>query len=91
VPPRPRAPRATTTSGAIVNASGRGAGLNGEAEAVTRGRVLKEAWAPGPRPETHYLRVYMAQLRRKIEVEPARQRLLQTEPGIGYRMREATA
>ena len=46
---------------------------------------------PGHAAETHYLRVYMAQLRRKIEVEPARPRLLQTEPGVGYRMREATA
>jgi two-component system KDP operon response regulator KdpE len=33
----------------------------------------------------------MAQLRRKIEVEPARPRLLQTEPGVGYRLREATS
>ena len=46
---------------------------------------------PGHAGETHYLRVYMAQLRRKIEVEPARPRLLQTEPGVGYRMREATS
>ena len=39
--------------------------------------------------ETHYLRVFMAQLRRKIEPDPARPRLLLTEPGVGYRMRES--
>jgi len=57
---------------------------------LTHGQILKEVWGPGHTGETHYLRVYMAQLRRKIEVEPARPRLLQTEPGVGYRMREAT-
>ena len=57
---------------------------------LTHGQILKEVWGPGHAGETHYLRVYMAQLRRKIEVEPARPRLLQTEPGVGYRMREAT-
>ncbi len=58
---------------------------------MTHSQILKEVWGPGHAAETHYLRVYMAQLRRKIEVEPARPRLLQTEPGVGYRMREATA
>ena len=58
---------------------------------LTHGHILKEVWGPGHTGETHYLRVYMAQLRRKIEVEPARPRLLQTEPGVGYRMREATS
>jgi two-component system KDP operon response regulator KdpE len=57
---------------------------------LTHTQILKEVWGPGHAGETHYLRVYMAQLRRKIEVEPARPRLLQTEPGVGYRMREAT-
>src|SRR4029450_13177446 len=56
---------------------------------LTHTQILKEVWGPGHAGETHYLRVYMAQLRRKIEVEPARPRLLQTEPGGGYRMREA--
>ncbi|HMF44575.1 MAG TPA: response regulator [Polyangia bacterium] len=58
---------------------------------LTHGQILKEVWGPGHAGETHYLRVYMAQLRRKIEVEPARPRLLQTEPGVGYRLREATS
>ncbi len=56
---------------------------------LTHTQILKEVWGPGHTGETHYLRVYMAQLRRKIEVEPARPRLLQTEPGVGYRIREA--
>jgi two-component system KDP operon response regulator KdpE len=58
---------------------------------LTHGQILKEVWGPGHTGETHYLRVYMAQLRRKIETEPARPRLLQTEPGVGYRLREATS
>src|SRR6476661_3659239 len=58
---------------------------------LTHTQILKEVWGPGHAGETHYLRVYMAQLRRKIESEPARPRLLQTEPGVGYRMREATS
>jgi two-component system KDP operon response regulator KdpE len=58
---------------------------------LTHTQILKEVWGAGHAGETHYLRVYMAQLRRKIEVEPARPRLLQTEPGVGYRMREAKA
>jgi two-component system KDP operon response regulator KdpE len=45
-------------------------------------------WGPDSIYETHYLRVYMAQLRRKIEADPARPRFLQTEPGVGYRMAE---
>jgi two-component system KDP operon response regulator KdpE len=56
---------------------------------LTHSQILKEVWGPGHAGETHYLRVYMAQLRRKIEIEPARPRLLQTEPGVGYRMRES--
>jgi len=58
---------------------------------LTHSQILKEVWGPGHADETHYLRVYMAQLRRKIEAEPARPRLLQTEPGVGYRLREATS
>jgi two-component system KDP operon response regulator KdpE len=58
---------------------------------MTHGQILKEVWGPGHTGETHYLRVYMAQLRRKIETEPARPRLLQTEPGVGYRLREAAS
>jgi two-component system KDP operon response regulator KdpE len=53
---------------------------------VTHRQLLKEVWGPDSVLETHYLRVYMAQLRRKIEAEPARPRFLLTEPGVGYRL-----
>jgi len=52
---------------------------------VTQKQVLQEVWGPGHTTETHYLRVYLAQLRRKLEPEPARPRHLLTEPGMGYR------
>jgi two-component system, OmpR family, KDP operon response regulator KdpE len=53
---------------------------------VTHKQLLKEVWGPDCVYETHYLRVYMAQLRRKIESDPARPRFLLTEPGVGYRL-----
>ena len=52
---------------------------------VTGRQLLAEVWGPTYQTETHYLRVYMAQLRRKLEPDPARPRHLLTEPGIGYR------
>jgi two-component system KDP operon response regulator KdpE len=48
--------------------------------------LLKEVWGPGSGNETHYLRVYMNQLRQKLEQDPARPRYLMTEPGVGYRL-----
>ena len=56
---------------------------------LTHRQILKEVWGPSYANETQYLRVFMAQLRRKIEHNPARPRLLITEPGVGYRMRES--
>jgi two-component system KDP operon response regulator KdpE len=55
---------------------------------VTQRRLLSEVWGPAYRTETHYLRVYLAQLRRKLEPDPARPRYLLTEPGMGYRFEE---
>ena len=52
---------------------------------VTGRQLLAEVWGPAYRTETHYLRVYMAQLRRKLEPDPSRPRHLLTEPGLGYR------
>ncbi|MEU4741954.1 response regulator [Actinosynnema sp. NPDC023658] len=52
---------------------------------VAQKQLLHEVWGPGYAKETHYLRVYLAQLRRKLEPEPARPRHLVTEPGMGYR------
>ncbi len=55
---------------------------------LTHRQILQEVWGPGRGEETHYVRVYMANLRRKIEDDPARPRLLVTEPGVGYRLRD---
>ncbi|GAB2815345.1 response regulator [Actinocorallia aurea] len=52
---------------------------------VSGRQLLIEVWGPGCARETHYLRQYMAQLRRKLEPEPSRPRQLLTEPGMGYR------
>jgi two-component system KDP operon response regulator KdpE len=51
---------------------------------VTRQQLLKEVWGPGYSDETHYLRVYSAQLRRKLEDDPAHPRHIVTQPGMGY-------
>ena len=56
---------------------------------LTHRQILKEVWGPPYVNETHYLRVFMTQLRRKVEADPARPRLLVTEPGVGYRMKDA--
>ncbi|MFD7659984.1 response regulator [Actinosynnema sp. NPDC059797] len=52
---------------------------------VAQKQLLQEVWGPQYAKETHYLRVYLAQLRRKLEPEPAHPRHLVTEPGMGYR------
>ena len=52
---------------------------------VTQQQLLREVWGPAYDDQTNYLRVYLAQLRRKLEPTPARPRHLVTEPGIGYR------
>jgi two-component system KDP operon response regulator KdpE len=54
---------------------------------LTHDVLLREVWGPGYTQQHHYLRVYMAQLRHKLEGEPARPRILITEPGVGYRLR----
>ncbi|WP_343074663.1 response regulator transcription factor [Nakamurella aerolata] len=52
---------------------------------VPQKQLLVEVWGPAYEHETHYLRVYLAQLRRKLEPDPAHPRYLITEPGVGYR------
>jgi len=52
---------------------------------VPQQQLLTEIWGPGTETQTHYLRVYLAQLRRKLEPDPAHPRYLITEPGVGYR------
>ncbi len=55
---------------------------------LTHRQLLKEVWGANYANQSHYVRVYMAQLRQKIEADPARPRLLLTEPGVGYRLRD---
>jgi two-component system KDP operon response regulator KdpE len=55
---------------------------------VTHGQILKEVWGGAPAAEAHHVRVHMAELRKKIEDDPARPKLLLTELGVGYRLRE---
>ncbi len=54
---------------------------------VTHRQLLQEGWGPGHTEASHYLRVYMGQLRHKLEADPARPRYLVTEPGVGYRLK----
>ena len=53
---------------------------------LTHQTLLKEVWGPSDTSELQYLRVYMAQLRQKLEDDPAQPRYLTTEPGVGYRL-----
>jgi two-component system KDP operon response regulator KdpE len=59
--------------------------IRNEDKLVPRKQLLQEVWGPAYETETNYLRVYMAQLRRKLEADPAHPRHLLTEPGLGYR------
>ena len=53
---------------------------------LTHRQILREVWGPNYVEQTHYLRVYLAHLREKLEDNPAQPELLTTEPGVGYRM-----
>ncbi len=53
---------------------------------LTQRQLLNEVWGPNATEQAQYLRVYIAQLRRKLERDPARPEHLQTEPGVGYRL-----
>jgi two-component system KDP operon response regulator KdpE len=53
---------------------------------LTHRQLLRQVWGPEYGDENHYVRVYVAQLRRKLEADPARPRYLRTEPGVGYRL-----
>jgi two-component system KDP operon response regulator KdpE len=57
---------------------------------LTHRQILREVWGPSYATQTHYVRVQMAELRKKVEIDPARPRLLLTEPGVGYRLRDRT-
>lgn len=55
---------------------------------LTHRHILNEVWGPAYASQTHYVRVHMAELRKKVEADPSRPKLLVTEPGIGYRLRD---
>jgi two-component system, OmpR family, KDP operon response regulator KdpE len=68
-----------STAGALIRQAGR---------VITHRQLLLQVWGTNYIDQSHYLRVYMAQLRHKLERDPTRPRLLTTEPGVGYRLRE---
>ncbi|WP_270073605.1 response regulator [Streptomonospora mangrovi] len=72
--------RLTPTEWHILEVLARNAG-----RLVSQRRLLHDVWGPNYQSETNYLRVYMAQLRRKLEPDPAHPRYLITEAGMGYR------
>ncbi|MBU4498841.1 MAG: winged helix-turn-helix domain-containing protein, partial [Gammaproteobacteria bacterium] len=53
---------------------------------LTHRQLLREVWGPSHAEDTHYLRVYMTGLRRKLEANPAQPRHIRTESGVGYRL-----
>jgi two-component system KDP operon response regulator KdpE len=57
---------------------------------LTHRQILREVWGPNAESQTHYLRVYVAHLRDKLETDPSRPHLIITEPGVGYRLRDDT-
>jgi two-component system KDP operon response regulator KdpE len=58
---------------------------------LTHRQLLREVWGPGSAQDTHYLRVYMNQLRQKLEADPSQPKYLITEPGVGYRLLDEVA
>ena len=53
---------------------------------LTHNQIMNELWGVNSQPDTSYLRVYMLQLRKKLEIDPANPKILITEPGVGYRL-----
>jgi two-component system, OmpR family, KDP operon response regulator KdpE len=60
--------------------------VRNEGKLLTHKTILEEVWGHAYAAESHYLHVYVSQLRRKLEPEPARPRYILTEPGVGYRL-----
>jgi two-component system KDP operon response regulator KdpE len=55
---------------------------------LTHTQMLREVWGPAYANQSHYVRVHMAELRKKVEIDPARPKRIVTEPGVGYRLRD---
>jgi two-component system, OmpR family, KDP operon response regulator KdpE len=72
--------RLTPTEWQIVEVLARNSG-----KLVPQQQLLQQVWGPQYERETHYLRIYMSQIRRKLEPDPSRPRYFITEPGMGYR------
>ncbi len=58
---------------------------------LTHRQILNEVWGPAHANDTQYLRVYVGQVREKLEVDPSKPQLIVTEPGVGYRMETVEA
>jgi two-component system KDP operon response regulator KdpE len=54
---------------------------------LTQQQILKEVWGPSYSENAHYLRIYMSQLRQKLEADPTQPKFLLTESGVGYRLK----
>lgn len=54
---------------------------------LTHQQILKEVWGPSYQENGHYLRIYMSQLRQKLELDPTQPKFLLTESGVGYRLK----
>lgn len=78
--------RLTATEYALLRLFARHAG-----RVLTHQQLLREVWGPNATEQTQYLRVYMAHLREKLEVDPSQPELFITEPGVGYRLMEKGA
>jgi two-component system KDP operon response regulator KdpE len=65
--------------------------LRHEGKLMTQALLLREVWGPQYQEESNYLRVYMAQIRRKLEPDPSQPRYFITEPGMGYRFERGSA
>lgn len=62
--------------------------LRNRGKVITHRQLLHDVWGPSHSDQTHYLRIYILQLRRKLEHDPARPRWILSEPGVGYRIRD---
>jgi two-component system KDP operon response regulator KdpE len=62
--------------------------LQHRGKVLTHRQLLRDVWGPAHESDTHYLRVHMANLRKKVEATPDRPQFLKTESGIGYRFAE---
>lgn len=73
--------RLTPTEYSLLKLLARNAG-----RVITHNQIIDELWGVNSQPDTSYLRVYMLQLRKKLEKDPANPKILITEPGVGYRL-----